>query len=106
MVNNLHSKIVILIGPRFMHYPIEEDKGYDETYFKGLTSEKRVTTWKKGIKKVEWKLEGTQRNEPVDLRNYAYAALKIANPDLTKRYTVQNVKPKPRRRIISKGVEV
>lgn len=93
-------------GPRFMHYPIEEDKGYDETYFKGLTSEKRVTTWKKGIKKVEWKLEGTQRNEPVDLRNYAYAALKIANPDLTKRYTVQNVKPKPRRRIISKGVEV
>lgn len=92
-------------GPRFMHYPIEEDRGYDETYFKGLTSEKRVTTWKKGIKKVEWKLEGTQRNEPVDLRNYAYAALKISNPDLTKRYIVQN-KTKVKRRIKSKGVVI
>ena len=51
---------------------------------------------------------GTKRNEPLDLRNYAYAALKIANPDLNRRYTTdltnrgQTIVKK--RRIIGKGV--
>lgn len=33
-----------------------------------------------------------KRNEPLDLRNYAYAALKIANPNLNKKYTVEATK--------------
>ena len=96
-------------GPRYMHFPLEADKGYSETYFKGLTAEKKITTWVKGIKKTEWKLKGTNRNEPMDIRNYAYAAFKIANPDLSKKYTVDrlaNGRPKKKRRILSKGVEV
>ena len=28
-------------GPGFCHFPKEEGKGYDEKYFKGLTSEKK-----------------------------------------------------------------
>lgn len=95
-------------GPRYMHFPSEIEKGYDETYFKGLTSEVKTTVWEKGIKKTIWKVVGTKRNEPLDLRNYAYAALKIANPDLTKKYTIEvtekKSKPVQKRRILSKGV--
>lgn len=60
--------------------------GYDELYFRGLTSEKLVTRFKKGRMTTMWVLkdEKYKRNEPLDLRNYATAALEIANPVLTK----------------------
>jgi len=66
-------------GSMYMHFPNNVDRGYDEAYFKGLTSEVKTTVWEKGVKKTIWKVIGTKRNEPLDLRNYAYAALKIAN---------------------------
>jgi phage terminase large subunit GpA-like protein len=69
-------------GPGYCHFPIEGEKGYDETYFKGLTSEKRVTRYFKGRPKLEWIKRSGTRNEPLDLRNYATAALEILNPDL------------------------
>mgnify|MGYP001690323346 CR=1 FL=1 len=52
-------------------------------------------------------MTGTKRNEPLDIRNYAYAALKIANPDLSKKYLVDiTEKPKmqTKRKILSKGI--
>lgn len=98
-----------IIGAKYMHYPKNKERGYDEIYFKGLTAEVKTTIWEKGVKKTIWKVVGTKRNEPLDLRNYAYAALRIANPDLTKKYNVGILDVISRgksktRRVVSKGV--
>lgn len=96
-------------GSMYMHFPNNADRGYDEAYFKGLTSEVKTTVWEKGVKKTIWKVVGTKRNEPLDLRNYAYAALKIANPNLSKKYTVEATKKTTKvskRRVLSKGVSL
>lgn len=69
-------------GAGYCHFPIESDKGYDEMYFDGLTSERRVIKYYKGRPKVEWIKRPGARNEPLDIRNYATAALEILNPDL------------------------
>ncbi|MDB2161210.1 phage terminase large subunit family protein [Clostridium butyricum] len=70
-------------GPGYCHFPIEEDKGYDEKYFKALTSEKRVLKIKKGKRTYEWvKKSSGIRNEAFDLRNYANAAYEILNPNV------------------------
>jgi len=70
-------------GPGYCHFPQEADRGYDENYFKGLTSEKRVIRHKRGKPTFEWvKKSSGIRNEPMDLRNYANAAFEILNPDL------------------------
>lgn len=66
-------------GANYCHFPRDKDRGYDEDYFKGLTAERRIMTYKKGIAQYVWKLkEGVRRNEPLDCRNYALAALEIA----------------------------
>lgn len=92
--------------PGYMHFPTGIERGFDDAYFKGLTSEVKTTVWEKGVKKTVWKVVGTKRNEPLDLKNYNLAALKISNPDLNKKYTIDNVKIKKnnKRRIISGGV--
>ena len=69
-------------GEGYCHFPIDGEAGYDETYFKGLTSEKRVIKYYKGRPKIEWVKRSGTRNEPLDLRNYATAALEILNPNL------------------------
>lgn len=71
-------------GPNYCHFPLNEECGYDEAYFKGLTSEKMVVRFRKGRSITAWELkdEKFKRNEPLDLRNYATAALQIANPKL------------------------
>ena len=62
----------------YCHFPIESDRGYDEEYFKGLTSEHKITKHTKGQARIVWeKRSGRARNEPLDLRNYATAALEI-----------------------------
>ena len=73
-------------GPNYCHFPIAEEAGYDENYFKGLTAEKMVARFRKGRSIVVWELKdnGYKRNEPLDIRNYATAALEIANPVLIK----------------------
>lgn len=70
-------------GPNYCHFPSNEGRGYTEEYFKGLTSEKMVMTYKKGRAQYVWRLkDGIKRNEPLDIRNYATAALEISNPTL------------------------
>lgn len=73
-------------GPNYCHFPKEKDKGYTQEYFKGLTAEKMVMTYKKGKAQYIWTLKdgGYKRNEPLDIRNYATVALEIANPVLKK----------------------
>lgn len=62
----------------FCHFPIESDKGYDEEYFQGLTAEHKITKYSKGVARIIWeKRSDRARNEPLDLRNYATAALEI-----------------------------
>ena len=65
-------------GPNYCHFPLNEEAGYDEQYFIGLTAEKMVVRWRKGRSVVAWELKDSKhkRNEPLDLRNYATAALK------------------------------
>lgn len=73
-------------GPNYCHFPVNEEAGYTETYFKGLTSEKMVVRFRKGRSVVVWEVKDSahKRNEPLDLRNYATAALEITNPVLQK----------------------
>lgn len=70
--------------PGFCHFPMEADRGYDEAYFTGLTSEKRNIRTVSGRVIINWvkKYEGI-RNEPWDLRVYGLAALEILNPNLS-----------------------
>lgn len=70
-------------GPKFCHFPRRSDAGYDYTYFVGLLSEVEEIVMEKGVKKSKWKvLPGHERNEPLDIRNYAYAALVSLDPDM------------------------
>ena len=88
-------------GPNYCHFPKEIDRGYTKEYFKGLTSEKMILTYKKGKAVHAWVLKdgGYKRNEPLDIRNYATAALEIANPILKRKNKDEIIiKPKTKRR--------
>ena len=85
-------------GPGYCRFPrggmsdalgvYERVRGYDERYFAGLASEKKVSvklTTKEGFQRghrYEWQLQPGARNEPLDARNYASAALIISRVDL------------------------
>jgi phage terminase large subunit GpA-like protein len=70
-------------GTKYCHFPSNEDRGYDTAYFDGLLSETTVLVKSNGGYKVKWeKLPGHERNEPLDLRNYALAGYRIVDPDL------------------------
>lgn len=86
-------------GPNYCHFPREKDRGYTQEYFKGLTAEKMVISYKRGKAQYVWNLKdgGYKRNEPLDIRNYATVALEIANPIL-KPPEHDTTAPAPRRR--------
>jgi len=62
-------------GPGFCHFPLDRD----EEYFAQMTSEKLITKYRKGHPYKEWH-KTRARNEALDCRVYAFAALKILNP--------------------------
>ena len=64
-------------GPGYCHFP--EGEGYEEEYFKQLTAEKRVIRYTKGYPKAEW-IKTRARNEALDCRVQAHAALCLLNP--------------------------
>jgi phage terminase large subunit GpA-like protein len=64
-------------GPGFCHFP----KDRDPEWFQQLTAEKLVTRYVKGFPVREWH-KTRPRNEALDCRQYALAALKIANPSM------------------------
>lgn len=95
-------------GPGFCHFPDDRP----EEYYKQLTAEEVVYRYQKGVKKRIWKKKRA-RNEALDLRVYATAALEVLNPkfdkirtNLTRRVktakandnATDNTKPKPKRR--------
>jgi len=58
-------------GPGYCHFPM----GRDLEYFEQLTAEKKFTRYHNGFPRQEWRKPANARNEALDARNYAYAAL-------------------------------
>lgn len=58
-------------GPGFCHFPADRPL----PWFQGLTSERPVRRYVRGHAKIEWHLPSHARNEPLDCRVYATAAL-------------------------------
>ena len=70
-------------GPKYCHFPRGDDRGYDLTYFNGLLSEKLEMKSERGRTRWVWvKLPGHERNEALDCRNYALAALYVLDPNM------------------------
>jgi phage terminase large subunit GpA-like protein len=67
-------------GPKYCHFPLRED--YGAMYFNGLLSEHLVPEGKTRQRWVWAKIQGHERNEPLDCRNYALAAFKVLPVDL------------------------
>lgn len=72
-------------GPGYMHFPAD----YDAEYFAQLTAETVKTKYKNGRPYRVWH-QRRDRNEALDCRVYAYAAMLGRNVDLSKR----SVEPK------------
>ena len=47
-------------GPNYCHFPSNEEAGYTEEYFKGLTAEKKVVRFVKGHLKEYWERQQAQ----------------------------------------------
>ena len=74
-------------GPGYCHFPPDRDA----EYFQQLTAEKLLTRYVKGQPIREWHKPDRARNEALDCRVYALAALKIMQPSfkrLAERYGV------------------
>ena len=70
-------------GPKYCHFPRDNERGYDIKFFNGLLSEKLVMKTERGRTRWVWeKIKGHERNEALDCRNYALAAFRILDPDL------------------------
>jgi phage terminase large subunit GpA-like protein len=69
-------------GEGYCHFPV----GRSDEYFRMLTAEKKVTRYFKGRPRTEWAKIRT-RNEALDCRVYATAALAILNLNLEAVYT-------------------
>lgn len=65
-------------GPGYCHFSKQVN---DEEYFSQLTAEKCVTKYNRGFAKRKWEVvRSNKRNEALDCRVYAFAALKILQP--------------------------
>ncbi len=106
-------KVASEVDDGYCYFPREGDFGYDEDYFAGLTSESRKITYHMGKPRIEWVKKSGVRNEPLDIRKYATAALEILNPNLellaktAKQKNTAPTAPKAKkRRVVSSGVSV
>ncbi|UYM14268.1 phage terminase large subunit family protein [Endozoicomonas euniceicola] len=66
-------------GPGYCHFPDDRD----QEYFEQLTAEKLITRYRKGFPHREWH-KTRERNEALDCRVYALAALQLMNVNLDK----------------------
>lgn len=98
-------------GEGYCHFNFKYN---DELYFEGLTSEKLINSKdKNGFPTKKWILEPGKRNEPLDLRVYNYACVKMLNPFFEKLKSIYKPgsivstpknKNKKRRGVLSKGI--
>lgn len=58
-------------GPGYCHFP--DDRDLD--WFRGLTAERPIRRYTRGVARIEWVVDSGVRNEPLDARVYATAAL-------------------------------
>lgn len=58
-------------GPGRLHFPDERDLDW----YRGLTAERPIRKFHRGVAKIEWVKDTGVRNEPLDCRVYATAAL-------------------------------
>lgn len=80
-------------GPGYCHFPLQAE--WDQEFFKQLTAERMVVRYVKGQPVREWHKNDRDRNEKLDTRVYAYAALKIMQPSfkrLAQRMGILNAK--------------
>lgn len=68
----MHDIGVDKVGAHYMHFPNNPEAGYTLEYFRGLVSEKMVIHRRGGQSVLTWE-KIHERNEPLDLRNYAFA---------------------------------
>ena len=109
----LYSRLLLADpGPGYCHFPREKERGYDGEYFRGLVSERRKARVRAGRRTLIWE-QKYQRNEPLDCRNYATAAMELlllSTPDLFEQRAARvdapppPSRPPPRRRILSRGI--
>jgi len=98
-------------GPGYCHFPMAN--GYDDEFYKGLLSERRIV---RGGRHVWEKIRA--RNEPLDIRVLATAAVEALTVDLAALAAIEEKEraaaaegtkiappPQARRRVLSKGVE-
>jgi phage terminase large subunit GpA-like protein len=68
-------------GEGYCHFPKDNGRGYDKTYYEGLLSEHKITKKVNGYYKEVWVKNSTGiRNEPLDLFNYNYAVMTLLRP--------------------------
>ncbi|MEM9681651.1 MAG: terminase gpA endonuclease subunit, partial [Pseudomonadota bacterium] len=87
-------------GPGYCHFPV----GRDGEYFRQMTAEKVVTHYVKGFPTRIYQKDPSVRNEALDLRVYAYAALQALNVNwgllakhMEQRAETSRPEPQPRR---------
>ena len=99
-------------GAGFVHYPMQSERGFGESFFKQLTAEVLEKKFEKGVVKLAWK-KIRERNEALDCTVYATAALELLNPNfeyLAEIYssgqstTISTRSPRRRGGTISKGI--
>lgn len=69
------------VGPGYCHFPADRD----DEYFRQLTAERQVVRYHKGFPHRTW-IKTRTRNEALDVRIYAMAALEILNVNLDSVY--------------------
>lgn len=79
-------------GPGYCHFPIRE--GYGADFFTQLTAERREKKFVRGFPKYVWTKIPGRRNESLDCRVLAIAALFILNPVFEKLAAPKPVTPK------------
>lgn len=111
----LHTRLATgEVGPGFVHFPLEKEYGFGESYFRGLYAE-RVATKKVGGRTVTYWQQIRERNEGLDCTVYAMAALEIFNPPLDELEAMRTGAAlkgsdvsynQSRRKVYSRGVEI
>ena len=80
----VYARLTILEGPGTCHFPKDSLKGCGIDFFKGLTAEVKVKVRTSKGEKIEWQVLPGRRNEPLDLMNYATAAIELLGIDLNR----------------------
>jgi phage terminase large subunit GpA-like protein len=90
----IYSRLKMLeAGPGYIHFP--RDASFDDEYFAQLTSEKLVQKIRGTRPYTEW-VQTRARNEALDCKVYALAALRLAGINLAERARKRAAEPKPK----------